>query len=220
MSKRMENTMTSQQTPDSRQPVIAGLGITDMSKRVYGKTASEFAADAIRLAAADAGIKVSDIGGLLINRGIGGDLGLDLAARLEMQDLRVLSEVQSYGASAGAMVQYAAMAVASGMVDSVACVFGDAPLSPNIGAGSGAYGGAGRVLTGFAGLQAAGGNMTAASGYALAASRHMAKFGTTTEQLGAVAVSSREWATKNPLAQTRSPRCGARSPSKTISPRA
>src|SRR6201994_2874189 len=132
-----------------RRPVISGLGITDMSKRVYGKTSAQFAADAIRLAAADAGIAVSDVGGLLINAGIGRDLGLSLAADLQMRDLRMLSEIQSYGSSAGAMIQYASMAVMSGMVDIVACVFGDAPLQPNLGAGSGAYGGLGRGGTGL-----------------------------------------------------------------------
>jgi hypothetical protein len=83
-----------------RRPVIAGLGITDMSTRVYGKTAAQFAAEAVRLAAADAGITVPEIGGLLINPGVGDGLNLNLAADLQPQDLRVLSVVQSYGASA------------------------------------------------------------------------------------------------------------------------
>jgi acetyl-CoA acetyltransferase len=192
-------------TVPGRQPVIAGLGITDMSKRLYGKTASQFAADAVRLAAADAGLQVSEIGGLLTNAGISRALGMSLATDLQMRDLRMLSEIQSYGASAGAMIQYASMAVAAGMVDSVACVFGDAPLEPNLGAGSGAYGGAGRQSVGYSGIQSASGIGSAPTGYALAASRHMDRFGTTTEQFGAVAVSSREWAMKNPLAQMRDP---------------
>jgi acetyl-CoA acetyltransferase len=87
----------------------------------------------------------------------------------------------------------------------VACVFGDAPLQPNVGAGGGAYGGLGRGVTGFTGLQSAAGINSAPTMYALAASRHMARFGTTSEQFGAVAVSSREWAQKNPLAQMRGP---------------
>src|SRR5438552_8280566 len=43
------------------------------------------------------------------------------------------------------------------------------------------------------------------SGYALAARRHMAKYGTTNGQLGQVAVSERLWATMNPKAQMREP---------------
>ena len=41
--------------------------------------------------------------------------------------------------------------------------------------------------------------------YALAAARHMYEFGTTSEQLAAIAVSTREWATRNPRARYRDP---------------
>jgi acetyl-CoA acetyltransferase len=41
--------------------------------------------------------------------------------------------------------------------------------------------------------------------YALAAARHMHEFGTTSEQLAAIAVSTREWATHNPRARYRDP---------------
>ena len=43
------------------------------------------------------------------------------------------------------------------------------------------------------------------SAYALAASRHMHEYGTTREQLAAVAVSARQWANKNPEAYMRGP---------------
>jgi acetyl-CoA acetyltransferase len=41
--------------------------------------------------------------------------------------------------------------------------------------------------------------------YALAASRHMAQYGTTSEQLARIAVSTREWAALNPKARYRDP---------------
>src|SRR6202042_2053672 len=41
--------------------------------------------------------------------------------------------------------------------------------------------------------------------YALAARRHMLRFGTTSEQLGHIAVAQRAWAGLNPLAQMRAP---------------
>ena len=44
-----------------------------------------------------------------------------------------------------------------------------------------------------------------ASAYALAASRHMHQFGTTREQLAAVAVAAREWALLNPVAWEKKP---------------
>src|SRR6266699_1940231 len=41
--------------------------------------------------------------------------------------------------------------------------------------------------------------------YALAARRHMLRYGTTSEQLGAIAVAQRAWAALNPVAQLREP---------------
>ncbi len=41
--------------------------------------------------------------------------------------------------------------------------------------------------------------------YAMAASRHMARFGTTSEQLAEIAVSTRQWASMNPRARYRDP---------------
>jgi acetyl-CoA acetyltransferase len=188
----------------NRAPVIAGLGITEMGK-IYGRTAPEFASDAVRLAVADAGLDLGRVDGLLTNTGLTGDVGLGLQRDLGLRDLRLLSEVQAYGSSAGAMVQYAAMAVASGMADVVACVFADAPLQDKSVGGGSAYAGAGRRLTGWQGLAAASGIYSANTMYALAARRHMQKYGTTSEQLGHIAVAQRAWSTKNPLAQMRDP---------------
>ncbi|MEV6041728.1 thiolase family protein [Nonomuraea sp. NPDC052116] len=188
----------------NRAPVIAGLGITEMGK-VYGRTAPEFAAEAVRLAAADAGIDLHEVDGLLTNTGITGDVGLGLQRDLGLRHLRLLSEVQAYGSSAGAMVQYAAMAVMSGMADIVACVFADAPLKDRSAGGGAAYAAAGRRPTGWQGLTAASGIYSANTMYALAARRHMREYGTTSEQLGHIAVAQRAWAAGNPLAQLRDP---------------
>ncbi|MEU7740873.1 thiolase family protein [Nonomuraea sp. NPDC049158] len=184
--------------------VIAGLGITEMGK-VYGRSAPEFAAEAVRLAAADAGLDLRQVDGLLTNTGLTADVGLSLQRDLGLRELRLLSEVQAYGSSAGAMVQYAAMAVASGMADVVACVFADAPLKDKASGGGAAYAGAGRRLAGWQGLTAASGIYSANTMYALAARRHMRKYGTTSEQLGHIAVAQRAWAARNPLAQMRAP---------------
>ena len=60
-------------------------------------------------------------------------------------------------------------------------------------------------MTGMEGLRLAYGNYGANPGYALAARRHMHLFETTSEQLGAIAVSQRQWAQMNPWAQLRKP---------------
>jgi len=104
------------------------------------------------------------------------------------------------------MVQFAAMAIEAGMADVVACLFADAPLKEGGSAGA-AYGGRGvaNVPGGYAGLLHAHGYFGANTGYAFAARRHMELYGTTSEQFGAVAVSTRDWAVMNSRAQMRTP---------------
>jgi acetyl-CoA acetyltransferase len=186
-----------------RRPVIAGLGMTALGK-VYGRSAGQFAADAVRLAAADAGLALADIDGLLTSSGLSGGVGPGLQRDLGLRDLRLLSQIQAYGSSAGAMVQYASMAVAAGMADVVACVFADTPLRENRPGGS-AYADSARAARGWAALMAASGIVGANTMYALAARRHMLAYGTTCEQLGMIAVAQRAWAALNPLAQLREP---------------
>jgi acetyl-CoA acetyltransferase len=95
------------------------------------------------------------------------------------------------------------MAVQAGMVTAVACVFADAPLRPERSAGA-AYG-TRRAPAGWWGLVGASGIIGANPMYALAARRHMERYGTTSEQLGHIAVAQREWAALNPAAQLREP---------------
>ncbi|MQA94931.1 MAG: thiolase family protein [Streptosporangiales bacterium] len=185
---------------------IAGLGITDVGK-VYGRSARSFAAEAVRLAADDAGLGLADLDGLLVSAGITGGIGIDLAQDLGLTDLRLLTQMNAFGATAGAMVAHAAMAVMSGTASAVACVFADAPLRPGTSAGA-AYGGRGGSAGEWHGLQgyaAAAGMRSVNAMYAMAARRHMETYGTTSEQFGAVAVGQRAWAAGNPRAQMREP---------------
>ncbi|MEU6559864.1 thiolase family protein [Nocardia nova] len=183
---------------------IAGLGITEVGK-VYGRSATDFAADAVRRAAADAGLALSQLDGLLVSGGLRRDVGLTLANVLGVRDLRLLTEMNAYGATAGAMVSYAAATVAAGAAEAVACVFADAPLRPKTSAGAAYSGGARKAPTGFASYQMASGLTNANAKYALATRRHMETYGTTSAQLGAIAVAQRGWAASNPLAQMRTP---------------
>jgi acetyl-CoA acetyltransferase len=189
--------------PAGRRPVICGLGMTELGK-VYGSGAAQFAGDAVRLAAADAGVALGDIDGLLVSSGVTGGVRLDLQLDLGLHDLALLSEMQAYGSTAAAMVQVASMAVQSGMAATVACVWADAPLRAGRDSAA-AYGAAARVASGWRGLSAAAGITSANQRYAMAARRHMERYGTTSEQLGAIAVAQRGWAVLNPLAQLRTP---------------
>jgi acetyl-CoA acetyltransferase len=184
----------------ARDPVIAGLGMTELG-RVYGRTAAQFAAEAVRLAAADAGLRLGAIDGLLVSGGSTGGVHLSLQRDLGLNDLRVLAQLQAYGSTAGAMVQFASMAVQARMADVVACVWADDPLRPGTSAGA-AYRRA-RAPAGWAGLFGATGIAGANPMYALAARRHMQR--TTNEQFGAIAIAQRDWAALNPRAQLREP---------------
>ncbi len=174
--------------------------MTDLG-RVYGRSAADFAADAVRRAVADAGLGVADLDGLLTSAGVSRGVGLGLQRDLGLTGLRLASEMNAYGSTAGAMVQFASMAVQAGMAEVVACVFADAPLRQDRGAGA-AYSG-GRAPVGWSGLVSASGITGANPMYALAARRHMLRYGTTCEQFGAIAVAQRGWAALNPRAQLR-----------------
>ncbi len=50
---------------------IVGLGMTELGK-VYGRSPRRLAADAVRLAAQDAGLALGDLDGLLVSHGMGG----------------------------------------------------------------------------------------------------------------------------------------------------
>jgi acetyl-CoA acetyltransferase len=184
---------------------IAGLGITDMGK-VYGRSAPEFAEEAVRLAVEDAGLALTDLDGLLINPGLSGGLDVGLAVRLGLTDLSLLSVMNAYGSTASVMVMTAALAVAAGQASAVACVFADATLQPTTRTGAAYAGpGPGRQLKGIRALGPAAGLAGAPSTYAMAARRHMAAYGTDEDHFAAVAVAQRDWAADNPRAQMRKP---------------
>jgi acetyl-CoA acetyltransferase len=181
---------------------IVGLGITPQGK-VYGTSPVGFAVDAVRLALEDAGLERTDLDGLLLNPGLAwNDLGMgsfQLQQAMGLHNLRLSATMGLGGATASAMIQHAAEAVAAGRCSTVACVFSDAPLKPpapdreRTSSGS-AYG----FVRGW---EAAYGYFGVNAMYALVARRHMFRYGTTQDHLGAVAVAQRRWANLNPQAQ-------------------
>ncbi len=182
---------------------IAGLGVTAMGK-IYGRNAASFAAEAIQLALDDAGLKKEDVDGLLINANLSPEMNPQLQMTLGFEDLSLFNVMNAYGSTAGTMIQYASMAIEEGLANVVVLLYADDPLKPSKGAGS-SYSGSGLSAQGMDSLRSAYGYYGANPGYALAARRHMHLFGTTSEQLGAIAVSQRKWALLNPWAQMRKP---------------
>jgi acetyl-CoA acetyltransferase len=184
---------------------IAGLGITEMGK-VYGRTASDFAGEAIALALEDAGLEAGDVDGLLINANQSTEMAPTLQFSLGLTDLTLVNAMSAFGSTAGTMLQYAAHAIATGQASVVACLYADAPLSEGDSISQSGYNGRRFNAPGLAGLRFAYGDYGPAnSGYALALRRHMHLFGTTHDQLGTIAVGQRAWAQMNPRAQMRKP---------------
>jgi acetyl-CoA acetyltransferase len=193
---------------------IVGVGISEVG-RVYGKTGPEFAADAVLGALADAGLTVADVDGVVMSVGIVPDNTL-LSSSLGLTNQQLSTKftfTTPGGASACAAIQYASMAIHSGMASTIAYVHYDCPLpAPGLSISDvfgdnmtkGSSGGR-PGLVGIPGLSSAIGLSSANQMYALAARRHMLKYGTTSEQLGAIAVAQREWAARNPIAQMRTP---------------
>jgi acetyl-CoA acetyltransferase len=185
---------------------IAGLGITPQGK-VFGRNHIGFAVEAVRLAVEDAGLERGDLDGLLVNPGLSwGDLGMgsfQLQQAMGLRNLRLSMTMNAGGATAGGMIQHAAQAISAGLCTTVACVFSDAPLKPPKPAAEAGRGGSGAAAAyGFGrGLEAAYGQFGVNAMYAMVAQRHMHRYGTTNEHLGAIAVAERAWANRNPAAQ-------------------
>jgi acetyl-CoA acetyltransferase len=167
---------------------IVGVGYTPQGK-VPGRTSLSFHVEAARNAIADAGLKIEEVDGLLIQPTIGDPT---VTAPLVSQYLgvrtRFLAALDAFGSSAGCQAQVAAMAVIHGLADYVVCTYGE-----NARSGVSEYG---TALNG--GLEY--GMFGAVAGYAFAARRAMHEFGTGPETWKEIAVAQRAWANLNPRA--------------------
>lgn len=175
---------------------IVGVGATPQG-RLPGSTALTLAVDAFKNALEDSGLRKEDIDGLLTFPGTTAPEGalnyLRVGEALGINP-RFTGSMVMGGGTAGALVQQAVMAVETGMADVVACVFGDAAKT-----GGSRFSRA----SGWGDPWSLWGMYGAAANSGVAASRHMALYGTTSEQLGAVAVACRKHASLNPNAVMR-----------------
>lgn len=109
-------------------------------------------------------------------------------------------------------LEHAASAIAAGVCETVLVVFAGTPRADRTAAKAAAAkgrkpGGGPRPNLGpeIAEWELPYGLQAPKGAYALAASRHMAEYGTTSEQLAQIAVSTREWAVMNPRAKMQEP---------------
>ena len=160
-----------------------------------GYSSLELAAKAGLLALRDAGIALHDVDGLWICLPDDMFAGLSFAEHLGIRPR--FTDCNRTGGSAGVShLITAALALDAGLCDVALLAFGSNQRS-----------GGGGLLTPArpSGYEAPFKPLFPASAYALAASRHMHEYGTTREQLAAVAVSARAWANSNPEAFAKGP---------------
>ena len=180
---------------------IVGLGVTDVG-HLPNRSVLMLEVEAARLAMEDAGLQAGDIGAAVQMLS---DAGGGMRPRHHDAFPRVLNlPVNLYMENVGRGGEYAAHALIAaaglldrGIADFVLCAGARDDWSRSRAArrASGAHGQAFTAKeNAFAPLF--GGH--AAAYHGLLASRHMHEFGTTSEQLGAVAVATRQWANLNP----------------------
>ncbi|GAA3762575.1 acetyl-CoA acetyltransferase [Spinactinospora alkalitolerans] len=173
---------------------IVGIGELAPQRYSSGSTTLSMIAEASILAAHDAGITPDAIDGLLVGPQVGETPQHVPATVAEYLGLRprMANVVDLGGASAVGMAWRATAAIASGMCETVLCVLGNvndrgvARRSPN----------RNPIREFDVPFGASGANTS----YAFLASRHMAEYGTTSEQLAIPVVAQRENAQQNPKA--------------------
>jgi acetyl-CoA acetyltransferase len=162
-------------------------------------------AQVIREALEEAGLTIADVDGLATCTTPGWAASVELAEYLGISP-RWTDSTQTGGASFEIHVQHAAAAIALGMCDVAVVVYAATPKS-SFKKGSGGYVSRQAVPgpTPSAEFEQPYGMRMPMGAYALAASRHMHEFGTTSEQLARIAVDTRRWATMNPRARLQDP---------------
>ena len=182
---------------------IVGIGQTAYTRDPALQTTSvSLQLEAAARAIEDAGLTAKQIDGMMPFPGLG--TAEEFAANLGIDDLRFATTVHMGGAAPVASLQYAAMAVATGVAEHVLVL-----------AGWNGYSGRRAAQTVAADVASIPGGAIARDyylpygltappqWYALTARRHMHEFGTTPEQLGAIAIAMRKHAQRNEQAVMR-----------------
>ncbi|CAN5766979.1 thiolase [soil metagenome] len=178
---------------------VSPTGQLDGSLRALEATMARDALD-------DAGLTLAEVDGVFAAVGPGWAPSLELAEYLGIQ-ARWTDSTQVGGSSFEVHVEHAATAIALGLCEVALIVYAATPRSDLKRAGGGSY--RSRQVVGAVTPQAVWeapyGLRMPMGAYALAASRHQHQYGTTSEQLAQIAVSTREWAALNPRARYRDP---------------
>ena len=189
----------------SREPVIAGIGLSDSPKAPH-LTALGHHAQALQRALADCGLAKSEIDGFA-TAGMGGfgSEAIQLAETLGIRH-RWIDSTMTGGSSFEFHLQHAMAAIREGQCDTVLVTYGSDYLS-RMGRtlGTGGFGGGRSQKVSGPSMYEAPYGLSLVGAYAMVARRHMHVFGTKPEQLAEIAVGVREFAGLNPHALYREP---------------
>ena len=179
---------------------IAGIGETPVGKLPDVSTLG-LAMQAIAMALADAGLGVREVDGIVADQP--GNVPHRAYALMLAHEAGMTpnygTDLAMEGASPAASVAHAMMAIEAGLCHTVVCVHAGKQATGRLEPRRGTlYGGREDSAAPF-------GLISPASYHAVAAARHMHEFGTTAEQLAAVAVACRAHAALNQAATMRAP---------------
>jgi len=177
---------------------IVGVGNTPFSAlyktRNPMRNSYTLGLEAFKNALDDSGLNKDDIDGIIVSRI---PSYTDMCVMTGIDNPRLTNVLEGSGRMSGIAIQYAAMAVYTGMANVVACIYGNDGQSVGASYG-GEFGFIDNYNTPF-------GMTSPGASVALMWQRHMHEYGTTSEDLGTLAISQREFASKNPNAVMHAP---------------
>jgi acetyl-CoA acetyltransferase len=174
---------------------IVGVAESDLGAVARDMSPIDLMAQGIQRALADCGLKLSDVDGLLCATAQSRTSGLNLAEYLGISPAFIDTTILG-GSSFMFHVAHAQAALQLGLCNIAVIAYGSTQRT--IGRRQASVREYNPFETPFR-------PFLPSAAYALAASRHMHEFGTTREQLAAVAVAAREWALLNPVAWEKEP---------------
>jgi acetyl-CoA acetyltransferase len=182
---------------------IAGIGSSEFGRGLK-ESQLKLGLAAFKEALDDAGLTRDDIDGLSIHMGWPLGVDYDRIASAFGLELRYVNQSWTHGGFVTSALQHAALAVAAGLADCVACI-----TAISFTRQRGLLGGpedqqSTREEGGRHAEAPAYGLTSPATGAAMAMQRYMAQYGATSRELGEVAVTFRRHASRNPRAVARS----------------
>jgi acetyl-CoA acetyltransferase len=176
----------------SKRAAIVGVGQTEFSKD-SGRSELQLAAEAVKAAIADAGLRPSDIDGFVTFTQDEND-ELDLMRSVGIQEIRWASRTSFGGSGSAGTVQHAAAAVLSGMADAVVIYRAFNERSGQ------RFGQPAQAQLALLNLYLPFGLDTPAKMYSLWFQRYMDTYGLTNADFGLYSVQARKYAATNPRA--------------------